>query len=88
VARTGLHTVPASSVRQEAAGIRVPTLLVVGVRETGFDQARKFAEETIPGLRVVALDGGHAVNAEAAAEFNGAVIEFIKRLVGHPSPAL
>ncbi len=76
IAVTGLYTVPDSSVRDRASDISVPTLLVAGEREKGFDEARAFAERTIPGLRVVGLDAGHAVNLEAAEEFNEAVASF------------
>jgi pimeloyl-ACP methyl ester carboxylesterase len=77
IAATGLYTVPDSSVRERASAISVPTLLVAGEREKGFDEARAFAERAIPGIRVVGLDGGHAVNLEAALEFNGAVASFV-----------
>ncbi len=79
VANTGLYTVPQSSVRERAANISVPTLLITGDRETGFLGARRYAEQTIPGLEVVSINAGHAVNAEAAEEFDRAVIEFVRR---------
>ena len=78
IAKTGLYTVPQSSVRERARHIGVPTLLVAGEREKGFAEARRFAEENIPGITSVALDAGHAVNLEAAAEFNRSVTDFIK----------
>jgi pimeloyl-ACP methyl ester carboxylesterase len=77
VACTGLYTVPRCSVRERAAHTTVPTLLVTGERERGFAEARAFAEATIPGLQIESLDAGHAVNAEAADEFNHAVTKFI-----------
>jgi pimeloyl-ACP methyl ester carboxylesterase len=76
IANTGQYTVPDSSVRRRATETRVPTLLVVGERETGFAEARTYAERTIPGLHVTALDAGHAVNLEAADGFNEAVTRF------------
>ena len=76
IAATGLLPVPNSSVRDRASGIPVPTLLVAGERENGFGEARVFAEGTIPGIKVVGLDVGHAVNLEAAAEFNQALASF------------
>ena len=72
------YTVPASSVRDRVAETSVPTLLVAGRREQAFDSARLFAINTIAGLEVVDLDGGHAVNAEASAEFNTAVVDFLR----------
>jgi pimeloyl-ACP methyl ester carboxylesterase len=76
IAMTGLHTVPDSSIRNRAAGISMPTLLVAGVRETSFAEAQNFAVSTIPGLEVAELDVGHAVNLEAAERFNSAVEGF------------
>jgi 2-succinyl-6-hydroxy-2,4-cyclohexadiene-1-carboxylate synthase len=82
VANTGLYTVPQSSIRDRSAEIRVPTLLVVGERETGFADARRYAENSIPELEVLALNAGHGVNAEAADAFNEAVVAFIERYAG------
>jgi pimeloyl-ACP methyl ester carboxylesterase len=77
VARTGLYTVPDSSVRERFAETRVPTLLVVGEREERFAAHRRFAESALPGLRVASLDAGHAVNAEASVGFDAAVRELL-----------
>ncbi len=79
IAATGLYTVPDSSVRDRASAISVPTLLVAGEREKGFDEARAFAERAIPGIAVRGLDAGHAVNLEAAVAFNEAVASFLAR---------
>jgi pimeloyl-ACP methyl ester carboxylesterase len=59
--------------------LRVPTLLVCGERETRFLPNRDFAERTIPGLRVVRTDAGHAVNIQAAEAFNTAVVDFLSQ---------
>lgn len=77
VARTLRHTVPASSCRARASENRVPTLLVVGTRESGFAPAREHAERAMPHLTVVEADAGHAVNIEAARTFDGAVARFL-----------
>jgi pimeloyl-ACP methyl ester carboxylesterase len=79
VALTGLSTVPDSSVRDRAAEISVPTLLVTGSRETGFSEACEYARNAISGIEVVAMDAGHAVNLEAAGSFNDAVRRFFRR---------
>jgi pimeloyl-ACP methyl ester carboxylesterase len=81
IALTGLYTVPESRVRERVGKNRVPTLLVVGQREDGFTPHRRFAEEAMPNLEVVALDAGHAVNAEAAEGFNLAVVDFLRQHV-------
>jgi len=81
IARSGLYTVPYSSVRARIAANTVSVLLVAGDREEGFRDARSFAEQSIPHLSVVRLDAGHAVNLEAAPAFNAAVSEFFRRFV-------
>ena len=57
----------------------VPTLLVVGTRETRFDPHRRFAERALASLEVVDVDAGHAVNIDGADTFNVAVAAFIER---------
>jgi pimeloyl-ACP methyl ester carboxylesterase len=79
VARTLRHTVPASSVRARAHRTRVPSLLVAGAREPAFRAPRDHAAATIPGLEVVDLHAGHAVNVQAADAFNDAVTAFVAR---------
>ena len=64
------------SCRDVAAEITVPTLLINGRREAAFQRDRDFVAATVPGVRVVDLDGGHSVNIEAATAFNEAVIHF------------
>lgn len=81
VARTLRHGVPESSVRARLNENRVPTLLVCGERERRFQPLRQVAERQMPKLEVVGADGGHAVNLEAAATFDGAVTGFLRRHV-------
>ena len=78
IARTALHTIPYSSVRDRVAATQVPTLLVAGDREEGFREQGRFAERAIAGISVVHLDAGHAVNIEDAPGFNAAVIDFFR----------
>ena len=78
IARTALHTIPYSSVRDLIAGTQVPTLLVAGDQEEGFREQGRFAERAIAGISVVHLDAGHAVNIEDAPGFNAAVIDFFR----------
>ncbi len=79
IAYTGLHTVPESPVRSRVRENTVPALLVVGEREARFAAHRKFAERAMPQLDVVGLHAGHAVNLEAASEFNAAVATFLAK---------
>jgi 2-succinyl-6-hydroxy-2,4-cyclohexadiene-1-carboxylate synthase len=81
IARTAVFTIPYSSVRHRVAETKVPTLLVAGDREEGFRDQRRFSEQAIPGISVVSLDAGHAVNIEAAPAFNAAVSEFCRRFL-------
>jgi hypothetical protein len=57
----------------------VPALLVCGEREERFAPHRAFAEAHMPLLETAALDGGHAVNIDAASAFNDAVVGFFRR---------
>ena len=65
------------SVREEARGISVPTMMVCGSYEKRFVPHRDYAAANVPGLRVVDLPAGHAVNAERYEEFNAAVAAFL-----------
>lgn len=59
------------------AGIRCPVLLVLGTRDhliVGSDTGAR----AVPGLRVVRVNGGHAVNEECPAEVNAALLGFAR----------
>ncbi len=72
-------TSPVASVAEVVQGTKVPTLLVAGEQEARFAPHRKYAEENIPGVKVVGVDGGHACNIEAPEAFNAAVLEFVRQ---------
>ena len=72
------------SVRDAARTISVPTMMVCGSYEKRFAPHRDYAAANIPGLRVVDLAAGHAVNAERHEEFNAAVAAFLRE---HPGGA-
>ncbi|MDP9235898.1 MAG: alpha/beta hydrolase [Chloroflexota bacterium] len=78
IARTGLFTIPASSVRWRVGSNSVPTLLVVGEREKQFAPYRRFAETEMPMLTVAAMDAGHAPNLDAAESFNEVIVGFVR----------
>lgn len=75
------------SVREAIRSISVPTLMVCGSYEKRFAPHRDYAEANLPGLRVVDLPAGHAVNAECAEEFNEAVAAFLHETAGGTSAA-
>jgi pimeloyl-ACP methyl ester carboxylesterase len=79
IARTGLFTVPESSVRARVGSNSLPTLLTVGEREKQFAPYRQFATSSMPMLELAAIDAGHAPNLDAPAAFNDAVIAFVRR---------
>lgn len=79
VSRIFQYTSPVASVAEVVQGTKVPTLLIVGEQEERFAPHRRYAEENIPGLKVVGVDGGHACNIEAPEAFNAAALEFILR---------
>jgi pimeloyl-ACP methyl ester carboxylesterase len=87
IAMTGLHTVPDSPVRSRVIESRVPALLVVGRREQRFAEHARWAAGHVPLLRSVSLDGGHAVNIDAADGFDAALEEFFAQHVRRDAPA-
>ena len=90
VANTVRYTTPRASVRDELCAVRVPALLACGRFERRFQPHRDFAAASMPGLAVVDMEAGHAVNMQAAGQFNRAVIDFLSGSVrtfdetGHP----
>jgi pimeloyl-ACP methyl ester carboxylesterase len=61
--------------------IAVPTLIVVGDRDTNFLAAADYMAAKIEGARKVVLkDAGHAANIDAAAEFNAVAGEFLEAI--------
>lgn len=81
VANTIRYTSADLSLRGECENNKVPTLLVCGRREKRFQPIRDFAAAHMPLLEIVDLDGGHAVNIDAAEEFNNAAGTFFSKHV-------
>ena len=61
---------------------QVPTLLIVGKLDKHFAPLISFAEKTIPNLEIRVCDGGHAVNIDAAEQFNEAIHDFMSLFLG------
>jgi pimeloyl-ACP methyl ester carboxylesterase len=76
------YLVPRCSVHKMIHENQVPTLLIVGRFDKQFASLVSFAEKTIPNLRVLVCDAGHAVNIDAAEQFNKAVRDFMSRFLG------
>jgi 2-succinyl-6-hydroxy-2,4-cyclohexadiene-1-carboxylate synthase len=79
VANAIRYTRPELSVRSRVKDNKVPALLVCGKQERRFLPFCDFAREHMAGLEIVDLEGGHAVNIDAAGEFNDAVSAFAIR---------
>jgi 2-succinyl-6-hydroxy-2,4-cyclohexadiene-1-carboxylate synthase len=77
VANAIRYTAADLSLRDEIYRNQVPTLLVCGKREKRFQPLRDFAAAHMPLLDIIDLDAGHAVNIDAAEEFNQAVTAFL-----------
>lgn len=56
--------------------LRVPTLLINGTRERGFQAARDRLAARFSGIDIVDLDGGHSINIEQPEAFDAALIRF------------
>ena len=78
VAKGIVHTNGNSSIRSIAHKNTVPALLLYGEKEERFSPHKDYAVEQMARLEVVHLPAGHAVNIEAADEFNDAVILFLQ----------
>jgi len=76
-ANTMLYLTPRCSVRNIIKEITVPTLLIAGIFDKPFSPLISKFRENMPALNVIELDGGHAVNVDAADRFNESVREFI-----------
>ena len=66
--------------RKRLAGIKIPTLVITGDRDTTVPPPRqKLLVEGIPGARqVVISDAGHAVSVEQPEAFNRVLLAFLK----------
>lgn len=77
-----LYLIPRCSVRNLLSRISIPTLLVAGKFDKQFSALVSMVLENTPSLEFIELDGGHAVNIDAADRFNEAVRKFILRHFG------
>jgi pimeloyl-ACP methyl ester carboxylesterase len=69
------------SVIDSLPDVRVPTLIIVGDRDTPFIAPCEYMAKKIPGARLeVIRDAGHASNLDQPAAFNRALVEFLESL--------
>ena len=70
-----------SSVIDSLPGIRVPTLIIVGERDTPFRPPSEYMAQKIPGARLeVIADAGHISNRDQPAAFNRVLRDFLDSL--------
>lgn len=63
--------------------IRVPTLIIVGERDTPFLNGSDYMAAKIPGARKVVIpDAGHSSNIDQPEAFNRAVLDFLSEVTG------
>jgi len=79
IAHTTTITALAPPLTKRMLDNQVPTLLTCGHLEKRFQDRRDWAEKHVPNLSVVDLNAAHAVNVEAAEEWNTVVVDFLKR---------
>jgi pimeloyl-ACP methyl ester carboxylesterase len=71
------YTRPELSILGQFERTQVPTLIVNGLRENGFQPLLEGIKPLLRSLKVVDLDGGHSINIEAALSFNEVVKHFM-----------
>jgi len=77
-ANTMFYTVTQSYLGDLLRDTRIPTLMIVGRHDRRFAPIlRDIAAQLIPDLQIRNFDGGHAVNIDAAEEFNGAIRDLV-----------
>jgi pimeloyl-ACP methyl ester carboxylesterase len=80
-AARGMLAQEGSAIIDSLPGIRVPTLVIVGDRDTPFLAPCEYMAKKIPGARLVTIpDAGHASNIDQPAAFNRALLEFLDGL--------
>lgn len=63
----------------ELAGVKSPTLVIAGDRDMIKDSHTRLIAKNIPDARLVILRGSHFIARDSAAEFNRAVLSFLRR---------
>ncbi|MEQ9434276.1 alpha/beta fold hydrolase [Hyphomonas sp.] len=72
------NALPAADMSAKLSALRMPVLLVNGIRERGFQPARHKLEQLAPHVKVIDIEAGHSVNAEHPEAFNAAIINFLE----------
>jgi len=79
-AARGILTQHDAGVLEALPTIAVPTLVIVGSEDEPFLAGSRYMAAKIPGATYVAIDGaGHAPNLTHAAQFDQAMLDFVRR---------
>ena len=80
-AARGMLTQRNADVIESLPNIKVPSLVVVGSKDTPFIAASDYMAAKIPGAeKVVIQDAGHASNIDQPKAFNEAIVAFMEKL--------
>ncbi len=88
LAARGILTQSDSTILDSLPAIKVPTLIVVGERDTGFLAAADYMASHIPrSVLHIIPDAGHAANIDQPARFDQVIVEFLDGLETEASDA-
>jgi pimeloyl-ACP methyl ester carboxylesterase len=80
-AARGMLAQEGSAIIDSLPDIRVPTLIIVGDRDTPFIAPSEYMAKKIPGARLeVITDAGHSSNLDQAEAFNRVLLDFLGSL--------
>ena len=80
-AARGMLAQQGSALIDSLSSIRVPTLIVLGDRDTPFIAPCEYMAKKIPGARLeVIVDAGHASNLDQPEAFNRVLLDFLGSL--------
>jgi pimeloyl-ACP methyl ester carboxylesterase len=70
-----------SALIDSLSSIKVPTLIVLGDRDTPFIAPCEYMAKKIPGARLeVIVDAGHSSNLDQPQQFNTVLLDFLRSL--------
>jgi len=69
---------------KDLAAVAVPTLVIAGTQDMITEKHTKLIHQSIPGSRLVLLEGDHFIAAKNSAAFNRAVEEFLQAVEEPP----
>lgn len=71
---------PRLSVQHRLQELRVPAMLINGVKESKFQPIRNWLSRKYPSIGITDLEGGHSVNVDCSDAFDSALCNFLGRV--------